>query len=111
MSPSGCHDGISSKVRGHRLRHEDAAQRLHETAHAGEPMNGVEVDVLHSSTRCFMGTTIGCIAIMYKCSNCYIRGLCSRPLPDHIRFAKRTVFGDSREQEIRQIEGLEAAEQ
>jgi hypothetical protein len=54
------------------MRGEGAAQRFHETADAGEPMNGVEVDLLHE-----------------------------RPLPDHVRFAKRTILGDSREQEIR----------
>ena len=41
---------------------------------------------------------------MYKCSD-------GHPLPDHVRFAKRTILGDPREQEIRHIEGFEAAKQ
>src|SRR6266403_3831240 len=40
---------ILPALRTDRLRHEGAAQRLHEVADAGEPVNRVEVDLLHSS--------------------------------------------------------------
>jgi len=63
IPPSGCHAGINRqaartierpKIVSERAPDSPpgdtkaAAQRLHEAADAGEPVNGVEVDLLHS---------------------------------------------------------------